>query len=199
VAILYLDSSAAVKLYVGERHDDYVERAVSAVGRPGAGIVAVSAISYPEISCALAAKARAGLISADYYDQAMWQLRRNLANSQYLVLPATGRVIARAGELPAPGDPSENPGRHRLKGYDAVQLATALEKRDELAERARRETAERRERMRELPPERREPVGDVEPEELLLLSFDNDLHDAAVAEGIAHARPDRSGGRAFGE
>lgn len=189
MAILFLDSSAAVKLYVGEKHDDHVEAAVG-VGRSDANAVAVSAILYPEVSAALAAKARAGHISHDYFEEAMAFLRRDLQRL-YLVRPVTGAVLGRAGMLPTPVPASDEPeaGVYALKGYDAVQLATALEMRDELLERARQR----------LDPREVEPgqTSEPHPEELLVLSFDNALHDACVAEGVAYTRPDRAGGRTF--
>lgn len=191
MAILFLDSSAAVKLYVGEPHDDHVESVVGAVGRPGAGVVAVSVVLYPEVSAALAAKARAGHISRDYFEEAMEFLRRDLRRL-FLVRPLTGAVLGRAGRLPSPVSATEEPepGRYSLKGYDAVQLATALTMRDELLERAKQSID-----LREVDPG--EPPPEPRPEELLVLSFDDRLHDACVAENIAHARPDRAGGRTF--
>lgn len=190
MAILFLDSSTAVKLYVGEKYDEHVEAAVG-VGRSRFNAVAVSAILYPEVSAALAAKARAGHISRDYYEEAMWFFRRDL-EQLYLVRPVTGAVLGRAGTLPTPVPASGDPeaGRHALKGYDSVQLATALELRDELFERAKRSIDPREIDPNEPPPEPR-------PEELLVLSFDNALHDACAAYGIAYARPDRAGGRTF--
>lgn len=178
-----------MKLYVGERLDDHVEAAVG-VGRSAANAVAVSAIMYPEVSAALAAKARAGHISRDYFEEAVAFLRRDLQRL-YLVRPVTGAVLGLAGMLPTPVPASEEPeaGRHALKGYDAVQLATALTMRDELLERAKQR----------IDPREAEPgqAPEPHPEELLVLSFDDRLHDACVAEGIAHARPDRAGGRTF--
>ncbi|MDP9476842.1 MAG: type II toxin-antitoxin system VapC family toxin [Actinomycetota bacterium] len=179
-----------MKLYVGEPHDAHVEAAVGAVGRPGEGVVAVSAVLYAEVSAALAAKARAGHITRGYHDEAASFLRRDVAQL-YLVRPLTGGIVERAGGLPSPvpvpGDPEE--GRYPLKGYDAIQLATALDYRDDLLERARQSVD-----PREVEPGR--PV-ELHPEDLLVLSFDNALHDACVAEGIAYARPDRAGGRTF--
>ncbi len=114
-------------------------------------------------------------------------------------------MLARAASLPAPA--VGIPGRHKLKGYDPVHLATALLLREEREREAARQTAglhaRRGRERRTLPPEQverlhAEPVQEVTAEEVLMLTFDNDLHDAAVAEGIAHVRPDRPGGRSFG-
>ena len=191
MAILFLDSSAAVKLYIGEKYDDYVESVVFAVGRPGVGSIAVSAVLYVEVSAALAAKARAGHITRDYYEEATAFLRRDVAQL-YLVRPVTGAVLERAAGLPSPVPASGAPeaGRYRLKGYDAIQLATALDYRDDLVERAIRSVD-----PREVEPG--EPMPAPHPEPLLALSFDNDLFDACVTEGIAHSRPDRAGGSTF--
>lgn len=184
--ILYVDSSALAKLYVAESHDRYVEGLLGEVGRPGVGVVAVSVITYPEVSAALAAMSRAGRITLDHHERATTKLRSDLSRL-FHVRPVTGSVVERAAALPAPV--LGVPGKYRLKGYDAVQLATALDMRDELLERARRS----------IDPREVEPGQPVEfyPEDLLVLSFDDRLHDAAVAEGIAHARPNRAGGRTF--
>lgn len=184
--IIYLDSSALVKLYVNEAHHDYVEDVVRRVGRVRVGIVAVSAIAYPEASAALAAMTRAGRITPQHYERAMEKLLHDLSDL-YLVRSVTGHVIERAAALPA--SVLGTPGRYMLKGYDAVQLATALDLGDELLERAR-SYAEGFRAQGEYPPT-------PQPEELLVLSFDNVLHDACVAEGIAHVRPDRADGRVF--
>lgn len=184
--IIYLDSSALVKLYVTEAHHDYVEDVVRQVGRVSVGIVAVSAIVYPEALAALAAMSRAGRITPRHYERAMEKLLNDLSGL-YLVRPVTGRIIERAAALPA--SVLGTPSRYMLKGYDAVQLATALDLGDELMDRAM-SYSEGFRAQGEYPPEPR-------PEELLVLSFDERLHDATVAEGIAHVRPNRAGGRTF--
>lgn len=201
--ILYLDSSAAVKLYVAEEHDSFVHDVVGEMGRSYSGAMAMSAVSYVEIVAALAAKARGGKLSRAGFDEAVRLLGLNM-QAYFAIRSVDGLVLGRAARLPAPA--LGVPGRHKLKGYDAMQLATALLLREEREREAARQTAElyaRRERERRmLPPERlerlhAEPVQGVSVEEVLMLTFDNDLHDAAVAEGIAYERPDRPGGRRF--
>lgn len=201
--ILYLDSSGAVKLYVAEEHDGFVHDLVGEMGRAPSGAVAVSSIGYVEIVAALAAKARNGKLSRKGFDEAVRLLGLNM-QAFFAVRSVDGRVLGRAASLPAPA--MSVPGRHKLKGYDAVHLATALLLREEREQEAARQTAElhaRRERERQtLSPGRAErlhaePVQEVRAEEVLMLTFDNDLHAAAVAEGIAHVRPDRAGGRRF--
>lgn len=201
--ILYLDSSAAVKLYVAEEHDGFVHALVAKMGREYSGAVVVSSIAYVEIVAALAAKARAGKISREGFDEAVRLLRMDL-RTLFAVRAIDGRVLGRAAELPAPAP--DMPGRHKLKGYDAVQLATVLLLREDRARTAAQQTAEihaRRERERQtLSPEllerlHAEPVVEIQPEEVLMLAFDKNLHDAAVREGIAHEQPGRRGGKRF--
>lgn len=198
--ILYLDSSAAVKTYANEEHSQWTRVVLSKTlsrkdeeGRTGA--VALASITYAEIRAALAAKLRAGEMPLERHDRAVWRLR-SAFESAYAVRTVYNALMERAGDLAL---------QHSLRGYDAVQLSVALAFQDDLKEEARRKAAVERSRWEqareELPEElfqryiaareREEPPA---PERLLLLSFDNALHDAAVAEGIAHHRPDRGGG-----
>nr|MDP9484359.1 type II toxin-antitoxin system VapC family toxin [Actinomycetota bacterium] len=122
--IVYLDSSAVIKLYVTEEHGDYVENVVRRVGWANVGIVAVSAVAYAEVSAAMAAMARSGRITPLHYERAMDKLLADLSDL-YLVRHVTGAVLELAAVLPAPVLGTR--GRYPLKGYDAMQLATALD------------------------------------------------------------------------
>lgn len=108
--ILYLDTSALLKLYVQEDHTDYVR---SLVGRAEA--VTTSVVAYPEARAALVRAAderrldprthasRVALLNADW--------------NSYVVIGLTGLVAQLAGELAE---------KHRLRGFDAVHLASAI-------------------------------------------------------------------------
>lgn len=108
--ILYLDSSALVKLYVEEaRSLDTVD----VVGQ--AAVVATSAVSRVEVSSAFARGVRAGLIAAAAGRRAQEAFSREAA--ALVILPITERIVLRAQELVWDSG---------LRGYDAVQLASAL-------------------------------------------------------------------------
>jgi len=158
--ILYLDTSAPVKLYANEPGRWEVESPVQE-----ARVVAVSEIGYVEARSALARKEREGAFSTDEHDAAVEQLRQDF-REVYLPRPVTGDVVARAGELAH---------KHALRAYDAVHLATALVLREEAQELARvaRETEE------PSPQEGDEP-------RISMMTFDASLAGAAGDEGLAH-------------
>ncbi len=114
--ILYLDTSALVKLYAEEPGREEVEHAIQE-----ASVVAVSEIGYVEARSALARKEREGSFSTDEHDEAVAQLQQDYGEV-YLPRPITGDLIARAGGLAR---------KHGLRAYDAVHLATALVLREE--------------------------------------------------------------------
>jgi uncharacterized protein len=106
--ILYLDTSALVKLFVEEAHSAPVRKAVAATR-----LVTTHTIAYVESCAAFArfahARGEAGLFS---------ELRRNLDIQWegWEVLSVTDTLLRRAADLA---------GRYRLRGYDSVHLATA--------------------------------------------------------------------------
>lgn len=105
---LYVDTSGLVKRYVDEPHRDEVLEWIAA-----ADTVATSRVSYPETAAAVAARHRLGDISLE---QVQWALQ-DLADrwAQYLVIDL---AEFRAAELAV---------KHALHGFDAVQLAAAVE------------------------------------------------------------------------
>ena len=163
--ILYLDTSALVKLYANEPGRWEVESPVQE-----ARVVAVSEIGYVEARSALARKEREGAFSTDEHDAAVEQLRQDF-RGVYLPRPVTGEVIARAGDLAR---------KHALRAYDAVHLATALVLREEAQELAKssRETEE---------PAPQEGEGGDGPR-VSMMTFDVSLEKAAGNEGLAHPR-----------
>ena len=109
--ILYVDTSALVKLYVEEAGSTAVAAAVER-----AAAVATARITYAEVRAALAHHARAGgLVSAE-----LRRVVRHLDEEwgQYTLVEVSDAVVRRAGALAE---------RYRLRGYDAVQLATAVD------------------------------------------------------------------------
>jgi len=163
--ILYLDTSALVKLYAEEPGRQEVQDSVQA-----ARVVAVSEIGYVEACSALARKEREGLFTAAEHDDAVDQLQEDY-REVYLSRPVSGDLIARAGTLAR---------KHALRAYDAVHLATALALREESDELARRGQEE---------PEETSPqeVSSQDADELqvAMMTFDGSLTKAASNEGLA--------------
>jgi len=158
--ILYLDTSALVKLYADEPGRREVESSVQ-----GARVVAVSEIGYVEARSALARKEREGTFSTEEHDAAVEQLRQDL-REVYLPRPVTGDVVARAGDLAR---------KHALRAYDAVHLATALVLREEAQELAKSSRESEELSLR----------GNNEPR-VSMMTFDASLAGAAGDEGLAH-------------
>lgn len=106
--ILYLDTSALVKLFVAEAHSDRVRQASSR-----AQLIATHVIAYVE-ACATFAR----LAHARGDDALFPALRRNLDIqwAAWEILNVTEPLIRRAADLA---------GHYRLRGYDAVHLAAA--------------------------------------------------------------------------
>ncbi len=109
--ILYLDASAVVKLYVAEAASDLVRELVEQ-----ADAIFTVRITYAEVRAALARGRREGLLSAGKLRAAVRLLDEDWG--RYSVVEVSDALVRLAGSL------SE---RHALRGYDAVQLAGALE------------------------------------------------------------------------
>jgi len=158
--ILYLDTSALVKLYAKERGREEVQSAVQK-----AKVVAISDIGYVEACSALARKEREGFFSEEEYDDAVEHLKRDF-REVYLPRSVSGEVITRAGELAR---------EHALRAYDAVHLATALTLRDE----ARELAAQRKE-----PPEAE--LWESDELRVLLMAYDRPLIEASRQEDLTN-------------
>lgn len=109
--ILYLDTSALVKLYVEEQGTAAV---VERVERAGA--VVTVRVTYAEARAALARHRREGALNAAAHRQAVRELDAEWRTCN--IVDISDPVVHRAGALAE---------RHALRGYDAVQLAAALE------------------------------------------------------------------------
>jgi predicted nucleic acid-binding protein len=106
--ILYLDTSALVKLFVEEAHSDRVRQAVSK-----ARLITTHAIAYVE-ACATFAR-----LAHDRGENALFfALRQNLDVQweTWEILNVTETLVHRAADLA---------GRYRLRGYDSLHLAAA--------------------------------------------------------------------------
>jgi len=108
--ILYLDTSAVVKLYVEEAGSQEVKEAVSE-----SRIVSTSRVAYVEGMSAIARKYREGEFSKEEYEQVVGDLDRDWDN--YFIIEVSEGVAKLGGELTS---------RHPLRGFDAIHLASAL-------------------------------------------------------------------------
>ena len=109
--ILYVDTSALVKVYVAEPGSSAVRRRIDQ-----AGAVATALVTYAEARAALARHQREGELTRADLRQAVRALDRDWAT--YNVIDLSDSLVHSAGELAE---------RHALRGYDAVQLAAVLE------------------------------------------------------------------------
>lgn len=145
----YLDASAVVKRYVSEIGSAWVQALCS----NEKNAIIMAEITLAEVASAFARAARGGRISADeqlnYLDLFVGD-----CDEKYHLVAIERAIIDRAVDLTQV---------HYLRGYDAVQLATALVANAELL-------------RRQLPP-------------LTFVSADEDLLDAAEAEGPPTENP----------
>jgi predicted nucleic acid-binding protein len=110
----FLDSSAVVKRYVLETGTRWIRGLLD----PAAGHdVLLAAITGVEVVAAVTRRKSGGGISVQDAAQILAAFRHDFTN-QYLILELTPAVLARAMALAQ---------KHGLRGYDAVQLAAALE------------------------------------------------------------------------
>jgi uncharacterized protein len=112
--ILYLDTSSLVKLYVEEQGSEEVREQVA-----GATVVATSVIACVEASAAFARKRREGGLSDEGYGHVSGAFRQEWGS--YLAIGVSEAIVTLAGDLA---------GRHDLRGFDAIHLASALALRD---------------------------------------------------------------------
>jgi predicted nucleic acid-binding protein len=109
--ILYLDTTAFVKLFVREEFSDLVRAQLAAVD-----VVATSRVAYSEACDALARRVEQGRMTSQQFGHAREQL--NAAWPQFAVLDLNEQA---AGDVTV---------KHGLHGYAAVHLAAALELRE---------------------------------------------------------------------
>jgi predicted nucleic acid-binding protein len=143
MAHYFLDSSGLVKRYVAETGSGWVQNLCT----PG-NIVYISRITGAEVIAAIFRRLRVGDLQPEDA-QAVARRFKDDFGRIYRVIEVTAEVVERAIELAE---------ARALRGYDAVQLATALE-----LHRLRREMS--------LP-------------SLTFVSADGDLNEAAEADGL---------------
>jgi predicted nucleic acid-binding protein len=150
VPVYFLDSSAVVKRYSSETGTNWVRSLVD----PATGNqIYLARITRVEVVSAITRKNRSGGLSAADASAAIARLRLHLTN-EYATIDISSTVIDHAMVLAE---------THALRGYDAIQLAAALELRDDCL-----------------------AIGIPVP---TLISADADLNTAAISEGLATEDP----------
>ncbi|MGA2439655.1 MAG: type II toxin-antitoxin system VapC family toxin [Tepidisphaeraceae bacterium] len=114
MAVLFLDSSALVKRYVAEAGSSHVAGLLDpAVGN----VVHIAAVTGAEVIAALVRRQREGSLSANDTARAIAEFREDWTNG-YEVITVDRALVDRAMQAAE---------RHGLRGYDAIQLASAME------------------------------------------------------------------------
>lgn len=108
--ILYLDTSALVKLYVEEHGSAAVKEEVNA-----AQIVSTSRVAYVEARAGFARKFRQRELTRKEYSQVVKDFKRDWKD--YFIVEVSEDVVELGGELAE---------RYPLRGFDAIHLASAL-------------------------------------------------------------------------
>ncbi|NGZ96478.1 MAG: VapC toxin family PIN domain ribonuclease [Nitrospira sp. WS110] len=112
--MLYLDTSALVKLYVDEPLSQELSAAVDE-----AEAVATSLLAYAEAMAAFARVRREARLSPQGYRHVVDAFEEDW--SRYITVEVTDRLVKTAGNLAA---------SRALRGYDALHLASALSLRE---------------------------------------------------------------------
>jgi hypothetical protein len=114
MAILFLDSSALVKRYIAEAGSAWV---AGLMIPPVTNPIHIGVVSGAEVVAALARRGRVGSLSPDQVSRAIAEFSDDWSEL-YELVRADRAVVNRAMLLAQ---------KHGLRGYDAVQLAGALE------------------------------------------------------------------------
>ena len=150
MSALFFDSSGLVKRYAQETGTGWI---FSLVRRSANNRLYLARITGVEVVAALTKRVRVGTLSQKSAAKAINRFEREFAN-RYLLVDVSAPIIKTAMTM------AKN---HTLRGYDAVQLACALQANaDRLA------------------------VGGTP---LTFISADNNLNSAATAEGLAIDNP----------
>jgi len=145
----YFDSSGIAKRYAIETGSGWVRSIIAETENT----IVIAEIGAVEVAAALAKMQRKGRITIEERDKYLRLFLRD-AEKQYKVVPLNSKIIRAAINLTQ---------KYKLRGYDAVQLATALAANAELL-------------RKQLPT-------------LTPVSADEDLLEAAKAEGMLTENP----------
>ena len=150
MAIYFFDSSGLVKRYIAETGSAWVQALTDSLS---GNSIHVARVTGAEVVSAIARRQRRGATTAADAAAALVAFRADFQRA-YFPLDVTAATALLAMDLAE---------RHGLRGYDAVQLAAALELRSQCLAAG-------------LPP----PI---------FIAADNELNAAAVAEGLAVDNP----------
>lgn len=115
MSYFYLDSSALAKRYLTEIGSSWIATLMNPATE---NTIVVAEITRVEVAAAIAARHRAAIsISRTERDELLRLLLLHF-DTEYVITQLTAPVVSLAVRL------TQN---HRLRGYDAVQLATALD------------------------------------------------------------------------
>ena len=146
----YFDSSACVKRFSSEIGSKWVVTRM----RPSAGnLIFVARITGAETIAALARKRKGNRLTSDEATKAINRFLRQFTNV-FQKITISDQIVDEAMNYA---------NKHELRGYDAVQLAVAME-------------VEKKIKI----------IGGLP---LIFVSADNDLNNAALAEGLAVENP----------
>jgi uncharacterized protein len=149
LTVYYFDSSAIVKRYVDEQGSDYVEQLLSAPSH----IIYTSCLAEVEVASAITRRGYGARLSEATISMNLREFQDDF-DERYRALDVTRELMRQAVQMAR---------KHRLRGYDAMHLATA---RDLLLQGTRHA----------LP-------------RVTMVSADGDLNAAAEAEGIGFLNP----------
>jgi len=156
MAVYFLDSSAVVKYYFQEQGHSWVQ----ALHNPAQGHrLYISQVTLVEVVASICRKAYEQNIPVEKRDRTINNFRRD-AQDIYRVRLVDDVLYIAAGNLCR---------SHRLRSYDAVQLACAITVREESLE--------------------VQPFG-IEPSQFIFVSADHRLLDFARTEGLNIENPD---------
>ena len=146
----FLDSSSLVKPYIREIGTELVKEMVEP---ENGNTILIAHIAQVEVAAAISRRSKSGSVKLPDAENALAAFRFDLTN-RYLTVDITTELLDFAMSLAI---------KHALRGYDAVQLAAAIEANSELM--ASGMSA------------------------LMLISADRELNEAATAEGILFEDP----------
>ena len=118
MAGFFCDSSAIVKRYVNEIGSNFVDNLANL---KSGNVILLARITRVEVAAAIARRLKIGSISAGDAQNALAAFQHDLTNN-YFTVEITPILLSAAMNLAT---------KHSLRGYDAVQLAAALEANDE--------------------------------------------------------------------
>jgi predicted nucleic acid-binding protein len=116
--ILYVDTSALVKLYVPEPESEAVQALVA-----NAQVIAVSLVAFAEARAAFARKRRERAVNPKDYRRIVREFDDDW--DHYFVVDINEPLVKRAAQLA---------DKHGLRGYDAIQLSSAIVLREQSSE-----------------------------------------------------------------